>query len=68
MFLVEVTGVFDKRAVAEWNGVRAEYFIGETIKANGHCCCCCSGDGGGGGRQQQGALLTEFAWRWRTRE
>ena len=64
MFLVDVTGMFDKCAVAEWNGVRAEYFIGETIKANGHCCCC-SRDGG---RQQQGALLTEFAWRWRTRE
>ena len=66
MFLADVSVMFDKCAVAEWNGGRAEYFIGETIKANGHCCCCSSD--GGGGRQQQGALLTEFAWRWRTRE
>ena len=65
MLLVDVTVVFDKSAMAEWNGGRAEYFIGETIKANGHCCCCSSH---GGGRQQQGALLTKFAWRWRTRE
>ena len=37
MPLAEITDISPK--YGRRNGGRAEYFIGETIKANGHCCC-----------------------------